>query len=69
MTNDPTGPFWFKSSRSTPAGECVEVAWLDADQVGVRDSKNPGPTLTFDPYEWSAFTAAIQEGRFTQLSA
>ncbi|MGW4279248.1 DUF397 domain-containing protein [Nocardia sp. NPDC004750] len=50
MTIDPTNARWFKSSRSTSAHECVEVAWLEANHVGVRDSKNPtGPALIFAP--------------------
>ena len=50
---------WFKSSYSTASGDCVEVAFLASDAVGVRDSKNPGPTLLFTPAEWDAFTADL----------
>lgn len=65
MTIDPTGAQWFKSSRSSTAGECVEVAWLGGGHVGVRDSKNPtGPALVFTPGEWDAFTAGVQDGEF-----
>jgi hypothetical protein len=65
MIIDPTGTQWFKSSRSLAAKECVEVAWLAAGQVGVRDSKNPdGPALVFAPGEWAAFTAGVQDGEF-----
>ena len=50
---------WFKSSRSDGSRNCVEVAFLPDNTVGVRDSKNPaGPTLRFTTEEWSAFTAA-----------
>ncbi|WP_433756562.1 DUF397 domain-containing protein [Nocardia sp. CA-135398] len=53
---------WFKSSYSEGSGECVEVAWLDAGKVGVRDSKNPtGPALVFSPGEWDAFTQVAKE--------
>lgn len=55
---------WTKSSYSGPANECVEVAWLDDANVGVRDSKNPaGPVLAFSRNEWAAFTTGVQNGR------
>ncbi|WP_330228012.1 DUF397 domain-containing protein [Nocardia sp. NBC_00508] len=56
---------WFKSSRSDATKECVEVAFLDEDLIGVRDSKNPsGPALVFAPGEWDAFTAGVIGGEF-----
>ncbi|WP_433194272.1 DUF397 domain-containing protein [Nocardia sp. CA-107356] len=56
---------WFKSSRSSANAECVEVAFLDGDMVGVRDCKNPaGPALVFTPGEWDAFTAGVADGEF-----
>lgn len=55
---------WFKSSRSTGSKDCVEVAHLDAGVVGVRDSKNSGPALVFEPGEWDAFTANVKDGEF-----
>ncbi|MQY20491.1 DUF397 domain-containing protein [Nocardia macrotermitis] len=65
MTIDVSGAKWFKSSRSGPAKDCVEVAWLAADYVGVRDSKNPdGPALVFTPGEWSTFTRGVKDGEF-----
>ncbi|WP_329405840.1 DUF397 domain-containing protein [Nocardia vinacea] len=58
---------WFKSSHSSGQTECVEVAWLAAGSVGVRDSKNPtGPALTFTPGEWDAFTAGVTDGEFNR---
>ncbi|MET9285557.1 MULTISPECIES: DUF397 domain-containing protein [Nocardia] len=65
MTVDLSGARWFKSSRSSGGKECVEVAFLDGGQVGVRDSKNPtGPALVFTPGEWDAFTAGVNDGEF-----
>ncbi|WP_433681535.1 DUF397 domain-containing protein [Nocardia sp. CA-119907] len=56
---------WFKSSRSGGSKECVEVAFFEANMVGVRDSKNPtGPALVFTPSEWEAFTAGVADGEF-----
>ncbi|MEV4126448.1 DUF397 domain-containing protein [Nocardia sp. NPDC049707] len=66
MTVDTSGARWFKSSYSASNGQCVEVAFLDCDAVGVRDSKNPtGPALVFTPGEWAAFTAGVVDGEFT----
>ncbi len=56
---------WFKSSRSGAAGHCVQAAFLDNDQIGVRDSKNPtGPALVFTGPEWDAFLAGAKGGEF-----
>jgi uncharacterized protein DUF397 len=47
-------PVWRKSSRSSEASNCVEVAFTPA--VAVRDSKNAtGPTLDYPRGTWSAF--------------
>ncbi|WP_067884567.1 DUF397 domain-containing protein [Nocardia vaccinii] len=65
MTIDLTDAQWFKSSMSTAKEACVEVTWLPAGRVGVRDSKNPeGPALIFSPDEWTAFTSVIQHDEF-----
>ncbi|MFI2340598.1 DUF397 domain-containing protein [Nocardia gamkensis] len=56
---------WFKSSHSGTQADCVEVAFLDGGQIGVRDSKNPaGPALVFTPVEWDVFTASVHAGKF-----
>ncbi|WP_330250703.1 DUF397 domain-containing protein [Nocardia sp. NBC_00565] len=65
MIVDLSGANWFKSSRSSAGKECVEVAFLDDGQVGVRDSKNPtGPALVFTPGEWDAFVGGARDGEF-----
>lgn len=51
---------WRKSSHSDQhGGECVEVANL-ASMVAVRDSKDPGPRLTFGAASWRAFTRRVK---------
>ncbi|WP_280458882.1 DUF397 domain-containing protein [Nocardia carnea] len=56
-----TGAKWFKSSRSTGSKDCVEVAHLDGNMVGVRDSKDAsGPALVFTPVEWDAFVTSTK---------
>ncbi|MEH1124729.1 DUF397 domain-containing protein [Micromonospora sp. CPCC 206061] len=53
---------WWKSSRSSGGGNCVEVAVKDC-HVGVRDSKNPGAAmLVFSAPSWSRFVSAIRAG-------
>ncbi|MBF6289783.1 DUF397 domain-containing protein [Nocardia cyriacigeorgica] len=56
---------WFKSSRSVGDSDCVEVAHLERDRVGVRDSKNPsGPALVFAPSAWDSFITQARSGVF-----
>ncbi|HEY3749427.1 MAG TPA: DUF397 domain-containing protein [Pseudonocardiaceae bacterium] len=46
---------WRKSSYSGGGnGNCVEVA-VRTEAVGVRDSKNTGPTLEFPAEQWHLF--------------
>ncbi|MBP2339563.1 hypothetical protein JOF41_005741 [Saccharothrix coeruleofusca] len=52
-----TGTTWRKSSRSQNQGECVECA-VTTTRVGVRDSKNPTPTLDFPRSAWTDFLRA-----------
>lgn len=57
---------WYKSRRSGPSRDCVEVAHLDGNMVGVRDSKNPGFTLTFAPQAWDIFLTKARSGDFNR---
>jgi hypothetical protein len=68
----PGGPrsdsYWIKSSLSFSNGNCVEVASLPDDEVGVRDSKNSeGPVLRFTPDEWQAFVGGVRNGEFDRF--
>ncbi|MEU1999125.1 DUF397 domain-containing protein [Nocardia gamkensis] len=69
MIIDLSGAKWFKSVHSGEADACIEVAWLEAGHVGVRDSKNrTGPALTFTPGGWDAFITCVTNDVFTQAN-
>ena len=60
------GATFQKSSLSTAAGNCVEIAELPSGHRAVRDSKDlAGPILTFASTEWAAFTVGIRAGEFS----
>ena len=51
---------WFKSSYSSPEGQCIECAALGKDGMAVRDSKQPnGPALRFSATAWRGFGDSI----------
>ncbi len=63
-----SGLCWTKSSLSLSNGNCVEVASLPGDQIGVRDSKDAeGPVLKFTPDEWQAFLGGVRNGEFDRF--
>ncbi|MHB9861684.1 DUF397 domain-containing protein [Streptomyces sp. YIM S03343] len=48
-----------KSSHSSTAGECVEVA-RNIAHIAVRDSKSPdGPMVRLTPDTWKEFTVSL----------
>ncbi len=61
---DLTNARWFKSSRSSGNGQCVEVA-VQPDGVAVRDTKNrEAGHLEFTLDEWNAFISGAKDGEF-----
>lgn len=61
---DLTRAAWFKSTRSSGNGNCVEVAILDR-AVAVRDTKDrSGPVLLFTAAGWSTFVDGAKNGDF-----
>jgi hypothetical protein len=60
-----SGSYWVKSSLSLANGNCVEVAGLPGDEVGVRNSRDTGgPVLRFTSDEWLAFLGGVRNGEF-----
>ncbi len=55
---------WRKSSYSAAnGGNCVEVGKAPAGAVAIRDSKNPGVSLTFPRDTWIDFLAEVRLGK------
>lgn len=60
---------WVKSSLSYALGNCVEVASLPCDEIGVRNSRDAGgPVLRFTPDEWRAFLGGVRNGEFDRFA-
>ncbi|MBB6567543.1 DUF397 domain-containing protein [Kribbella sandramycini] len=59
---------WFKSQRSNPSGNCVEVAKLPGGGVAMRNSRHTdGPALVFTKAEIEAFLGGVHDGDFDSL--
>ncbi|HVV24995.1 MAG TPA: DUF397 domain-containing protein [Pseudonocardiaceae bacterium] len=53
---------WFKSSRSNPSQNCVEI-WVDGPLTRIRDSKNSfGPMLACATASLAALLESIRNG-------
>jgi hypothetical protein len=65
------GVTWQKSNRSSPSGNCVELARLPhSGGVAVRNSRDPeGPALIYTDEEIRAFILGAQDGDFDHLIA
>jgi hypothetical protein len=60
-----SGSYWIKSSLSFSNGNCVEVASLSDDEIGVRNSRDvQGAVLRFTSDEWHAFLGGVRNGEF-----
>lgn len=56
---------WRKSSKCNNENMCVEVALIDDDAIGVRNSKRPNAGMAiFTREEWRAFAAGVAAGEF-----
>lgn len=56
---------WRKSSKSAQAGNCLEIAELPENLIGVRDSKDTRPdrpVLTVSRTNWDSFVAGLLAG-------
>jgi hypothetical protein len=59
---------WQKSRRSSPHGNCVELAGLPDGGIAIRNSRDPhGPALVYTPAEIEAFFAGVRAGEFNHL--
>jgi Domain of unknown function (DUF397) len=62
------GSYWTKSSLSYANGNCVEVASLSGNEIGVRNSREAeGAVLRFTPDEWHAFLGGVRNGEFDRF--
>lgn len=59
---------WHKSRRSSPSGNCVEMAGLPDGQIAVRNSRHPdGPALIYTRDEIAALLLGTRDGDFDHL--
>jgi hypothetical protein len=64
-SDDEPAETWRKSSRSLTNGNCVEIARLAGELIGVRDSNHRrGPVLRFGSAQWAVFLGDVREDAF-----
>jgi hypothetical protein len=66
-----TSVAWFKSRRSNPSGNCVELAMLPGGgTIAMRNSRHPaGPAQIYPLQEMADFLRAARNGEFDDLVA
>ncbi|MFE5847489.1 DUF397 domain-containing protein [Streptomyces niveus] len=58
-----TAAGWFKSSYSAPNNDCVEVANLTNQRIGVRDSKTvTGPVIVATTGAFASLVDGLRNG-------
>ncbi|MBO2465215.1 DUF397 domain-containing protein [Actinomadura violacea] len=63
MTKQAGEPQW-RTSSYTERQDCVELAALDADSIGIRDSKNPaGPRLSVTRADLRDLVSRVKAGQ------
>ncbi|HEU5029112.1 MAG TPA: DUF397 domain-containing protein [Spirillospora sp.] len=63
MTKQAGEPQW-RTSSYTERQDCVELAALDTDSIGIRDSKNPaGPRLSMTRVGFEILIDRIKAGQ------
>ncbi|MGI8815095.1 MAG: DUF397 domain-containing protein [Pseudonocardia sp.] len=61
-------PIWERSPFCGANGDCVEVARLANDDVGIRHSRERDrPTQVFSRPEWDAFVRGVLNGSFDHI--
>ncbi|NYI07388.1 DUF397 domain-containing protein [Allostreptomyces psammosilenae] len=59
---------WCKSSLSNSQGNCVEFAKVSADEIAIRNSRDPlGPALVYTRAEIVALIGGARAGDFDHL--
>lgn len=55
----------WRTSSFCQTGECAEVAWDNARDVVLRNSRMPRVVVRFTSEEWDALVRGIQAGEFS----